>query len=32
LLEVDGDQPTRKKFKAYLIGYFHVDLTEVRFE
>ena len=27
---VDGDKPARKKFKAYPIGYFHVDLAEVR--
>ena len=32
LPEVDGDKPARKKFKAYPIGYFHVDLTEVRTE
>ncbi len=32
LPEVDGDKPARKKFKAYLIGYFHVDLAEVRTE
>jgi len=29
---VDGDKPARKKFKAYPIGYFHVDLAEVRTE
>ena len=27
LPEVDGDKPVRKKFKAYPIGYFHVDLA-----
>jgi len=32
LPEVDGDKPARKKFKAYPIGYFHVDLAEVRTE
>ncbi|MET4898941.1 IS481 family transposase [Sphingomonadaceae bacterium jetA1] len=32
LPDVDGDKPTRKKFKAYPIGYFHVDLAEVRTE
>src|SRR4028118_1834061 len=30
LPEVDGDKPARAKFKAYPIGYFHVDLAEVR--
>ena len=30
LPEVDGDKPDRKKFKAYLIGYFHVDIAEVQ--
>lgn len=28
--DVDGDKPVRAKFKAYPIGYFHVDLAEVR--
>ncbi len=32
LPEVDGDKPVRAKFKAYPIGYFHVDLAEVRTE
>jgi transposase InsO family protein len=32
LPDVDGDKPVRKKFKAYPIGYFHVDLAEVRTE
>jgi transposase InsO family protein len=32
LPEVDGDKPARKKFKAYPIGYFHIDLAEVRTE
>jgi hypothetical protein len=32
LPDVDGDKPARKKFKAYPIGYFHVDLAEVRTE
>ena len=32
LPEVDGDKSARKKFKAYPIGYFHVDLAEVRTE
>lgn len=27
---MDGDKPSRKKFKAYAIGYFHIDLAEVQ--
>jgi transposase InsO family protein len=30
LPEVDGDKPAKKKFKAYPIGYFHVDIAEVQ--
>jgi len=30
LPEVGGDKPDRKKFKAYPIGYFHVDIAEVQ--
>ena len=30
LPDVDGDRPRRKKFKAYPIGYFHIDIAEVR--
>jgi transposase-like protein len=30
LPEVDGDKPARKKFKKYPIGYFHIDIAEVR--
>ena len=30
LPEVDGHRTPRKKFKAYPIGYFHVDIAEVR--
>ena len=30
LPDVAGDKPQRKKFKAYPIGYFHIDLAEVR--
>jgi len=30
LPDVDGDKPVRKKFKAYPIGYFHIDIAEVR--
>jgi len=29
LPDVEGDKPSRKKFKAYAVGYFHIDLTEV---
>src|ERR1700748_3439076 len=30
LPNVEGDKPTRKKFEHYPIGYFHIDLAEVR--
>jgi transposase-like protein len=30
LPEVEGDKPRRKKFDSYPIGYFHIDLAEVR--
>jgi len=30
LREVEGSKPGRKKFERYPIGYFHVDLAEVR--
>lgn len=30
--EVEGDKPVRKKFARYPIGYFHVDIAEVRTE
>ena len=30
LPEVTGDEPARKKFKAYPIGYFHIDIAEVQ--
>jgi hypothetical protein len=30
LPEVGGDKPAKKRFKRYLIGYFHIDLAEVR--
>ncbi len=30
LPEVEGDKPARKKFKPYPIGYFHIDIAEVR--
>jgi transposase InsO family protein len=29
---IEGDKPTKKKFKNYPIGYFHIDITEVRTE
>lgn len=32
LPEVEGDKPTRKRFKAYPLGYFHIDIAEVRTE
>lgn len=27
---VEGDKPAKRKFKAYPIGYFHIDIAEVR--
>lgn len=30
LPETEGDKPARKKFKTYPIGYFHIDIAEVR--
>lgn len=30
LPEIEGDKPAKKKFKAYPIGYFHVDIAEVQ--
>jgi transposase InsO family protein len=30
LPETEGDKPARKKFKSYPIGYFHIDIAEVR--
>ena len=32
LPDMDGDKPKRQKFKRYPIGYFHIDLAEVRTE
>ncbi|MBB1250937.1 IS481 family transposase [Rhizobium sp. G21] len=32
LPDVEGDKPPKKKFKAYPIGYFHIDIAEVRTE
>ena len=28
LPEVEGSKPSKKKFKAYPIGYFHIDIAE----
>ena len=30
LPDVEGDKPIRKKFKAYPIGFFHIDIAEVQ--
>jgi transposase InsO family protein len=30
LPEIEGDKPRKKRFAAYPIGYFHVDIAEVR--
>ena len=30
LPEVEGDKPGKKRFKRYPIGYFHIDIAEVR--
>src|ERR1700741_1828226 len=32
LPEVKGNKPDKRKFKAYPIGYFHIDIAEVRTE
>src|SRR5690606_9977180 len=32
LPDVEGDRPAKKKFKTYPIGYFHIDIAEVRTE
>ena len=32
LPEVEGDKPRRSKFSSYPIGYFHIDMAEVRTE
>ena len=32
LPDVEGDRPKRKKFKSYPIGYFHIDIAEMRTE
>lgn len=30
LPDVDGDKPAKRKFKRYPIGYFHIDIAELR--
>ena len=30
LTDVEGDKPAKRKFKSYPIGYFHIDIAEVR--
>jgi len=30
LPDVDGEKPTKKKFKAYPVGFFHIDIAEVQ--
>lgn len=30
LPEIEGDKPDRRKFKTYPIGFFHLDIAEVR--
>ena len=30
LPDIDSDKPTKRKFKTYAIGYFHIDIAEVR--
>src|SRR5262249_55999802 len=30
LPEIEGNRPSKKRFKAYPIGYFHVDIAEVQ--
>jgi len=32
LPDVEGDKPAKNKFKSYPIGYFHIDVAEVRTE
>ena len=32
LPDVEGDKPKRRRFKRYPIGYFHVDIAELRTE
>ncbi len=32
MTDVEGDKPKRSKFKSYPIGFFHIDIAEVRTE
>ena len=32
LPDIEGDKPGKRKFKAYPIGFFHIDIAEVRTE
>ena len=32
LLEIEGEKTAKRKFKSYPIGYFHIDIAEVRTE
>jgi transposase InsO family protein len=32
LPEVEGDKPTKRRFKKYPLGYFHIDIAEVHTE
>jgi hypothetical protein len=32
LPDLEGDRPAKKKFKSYPIGFFHIDIAEVRTE
>ena len=32
LPDVEGEKPAKKKFKTYAIGFFHIDIAEVRTE
>ena len=32
LPDVEGNKPDKRKFKAYPLGYFHIDIAEVRTE
>jgi len=32
LPDIGGDKPSRKTFKVYPIGFFHIDIAEVRTE
>ena len=32
LPDVEGDKPYKRKFKTYPLGYFHIDIAEVRTE